>query len=169
MLSSDSITAPSNVTSSEDVSEAGDGSVMVYVTSDNTLIIAADGNIKTGAYLKFKNLASVTSIDLTCLDTSEITQMNSMFYYCTSLSSLNLGSFNTSNVTNMSWMFVGCTSLSNLDLSSFDTSKVTSMGRMFYDCSKMQSIKVGSKWVIGSDCTTTDMFTNCGVSSVTYV
>ena len=42
---------------------------------------------------------------------------------------LDLSSFDTSNVTNMSSMF----SFSTLDLSSFDTSSVTTMNFMFYD------------------------------------
>jgi len=41
---------------------------------------------------------------------------------------------NTSQVTDMSSMFSGCGSLTSLDLSRFDTSKVTKMSRMFDDC-----------------------------------
>ena len=217
----DTLTIPNDVTYSEDVSEANDGSVMAYVTSDNTLIIAGQDGIIAGSYIKFRNFSQVTNLDLSNLDTSKVTDMNQMFQDCSSLTSLNLSNFDTSNVTDMGGMFDGCTGLNELDLTSFDTSKVINMKNMFdgcssltslnlsnfdtskvndiermfrdctglneldltsfdtskvdymdgmfYGCSKMQSIKVGSKWVIGSGCTTTDMFTNCGVSSVTYV
>ena len=46
----------------------------------------------------------------------------------------NLSNWNTSNVTNMGSMFEYCFGYSktfNLDLSSWDTSKVTNMGYMF--------------------------------------
>ena len=55
-----------------------------------------------------------------------------MFYKCSSLTSLDLSSFNTSNVVDMSSMFYNCTSLITLNLSSFDTSKVVNMTTMFY-------------------------------------
>ena len=191
----DTLTIPNDVTYSEDVSEAGDGSVMVYVTSDNTLIIAGQDGVIAGSYIKFNKFSQVTSLDLSNLDTSKVTDMSymfkdcssltsldlsnfdtsrvtvmyGMFYGCSSLTSLDVSSFNTSNVKNMNDMFHSCSSLTSLNLSNFDTSKVLNMGYMFYGCSKMQSIKVGSKWVVNSKCTTTDMFTNCGVSSVTYV
>ena len=45
--------------------------------------------------------------------------MSEMFKYCKSLTNLDLSSFNTTNVTNMSHMFYRCESLTNLDLSSF--------------------------------------------------
>ena len=48
-----------------------------------------------------------------------------MFQNCISLTNLDLSSFDTSNVTDMDYMFHGCSSLTNLDLSSFDTSNVT--------------------------------------------
>ena len=51
--------------------------------------------------------------------------MSRMFGGCSSLSSLDLSNFNTSNVTNMSGMFSGCQSLSGLYLYQFNTSKVT--------------------------------------------
>ena len=191
----DTLTIPNDVTYSEDVSEAGNGSVMVYVTSDNTLIIAGQGGVIAGKYIKFKFFSqvasldlsnfdtskvndmggmfsgcnSLTSLDLSNFDTSNVTYIDSMFSGCSSLTSLNLSNFDTSKVTDMGDTFNGCSSLTSLDLTSFDTSKVTYMGSMFENCSKMQSIKVSSKWVIGSDCSTTNMFNNCGVSSVTYV
>ncbi|MDY3026021.1 MAG: BspA family leucine-rich repeat surface protein, partial [Candidatus Faecivicinus sp.] len=53
---------------------------------------------------------------------------------CSSLTSLDVSGFDTSNVTIMSWMFAGCSSLTSLDVSSFDTSKVTNMWWMFDGC-----------------------------------
>ena len=41
-----------------------------------------------------------------------------MFYNCASLTSLDVSNFNTSNVTNMSYMFQSCSKLTTLDLSS---------------------------------------------------
>lgn len=50
-----------------------------------------------------------------------------MFNACSSLTALDLSSFNTSNVNDMSRMFSSCSGLTELDLSLFDTGQVTSM------------------------------------------
>ena len=52
-----------------------------------------------------------------------------MFSKCSSLTNLDVSRFDTSNVTSMSCMFDGCSSLTTLDVSRFDTSKVTGMSR----------------------------------------
>lgn len=65
------------------------------------------------------------------IDTSNVTNMDNMFYYCKSLASLDVSGFNTSNVTTMQRMFGSCSSLDNLDVSNFNTSKVTKMNSMF--------------------------------------
>ena len=65
---------------------------------------------------------NLISLDLGLFNTSQVSNMNSMFSNCTSLKSLNLSNFNTANVTDMDYMFGGCSALTSLDLSSFDTS-----------------------------------------------
>ena len=69
-----------------------------------------------------------------------ITNMKYMFYACNSLTSIDLSNFDTSNVTNMLGMFEFC-SLAALDLSNCDTSNVTNMGMMFVDCYNLTTIK----------------------------
>ena len=51
-----------------------------------------------------------------------------------------LENLNTSEVTNMRTMFQNCRSLTNIDLSHFNTSKVTSMSAMFWGCSNLKTI-----------------------------
>ena len=82
----------------------------------------------------FYNCYSLVSIPL--LDTSSVTNMNSMFYNCYSLVSIPL--LDTSSVTNMNSMFSGCSSLVSIPL--LDTSSVTTMSSMFYLCSSLVSI-----------------------------
>ena len=53
-----------------------------------------------------------------------------MFEFCSSLTSLNLSNFNTSNVVDMESMFSNCGSLTSLDLSNFKTSNVVDMRYM---------------------------------------
>ena len=70
------------------------------------------------------------------LDTSNVTNMNSMFGDCTSLITIPL--LDTSNVTDMRYMFQDCTSLTAIPL--LDTSKVTNMRYMFYGCTNLTTI-----------------------------
>ena len=108
-------------------------------------------NANTNCSQMFKNKYNLTSIDFNGLNTSNVTNMSSMFEGCArsseyhdygneyvlefhGLSSIDLSSFNTSNVTNMSKMFKGCCNLSSLNLSSFNTQNVTDMSYMFAGC-----------------------------------
>ncbi|EHL5041481.1 InlB B-repeat-containing protein [Listeria monocytogenes] len=70
-----------------------------------------------------------TSLDLSNLDTSNVTEMRTMFSHCAA-TSLDVSNFDTSNVTDMEAMFYDCAATS-LDLSNFDTSNVTEMRTMF--------------------------------------
>ena len=95
-----------------------------------------------GMFMEFKNLIQINFNNN--FNTSNVTEMFSMFQQCSSLTSLDLSSFDTSNVTDMSQMFYHCSSLTNLDLSNFNTSKVTEMSNMFYSCSSLMSLDLSS-------------------------
>ena len=92
----------------------------------------------------FWGCRSLVNLDLSSFDTAKVTGMNGMFFECDSLSSINMSSFTTSNVTNMSYMFYRCKSLKEIDLSRFDTSKVTDMSYMFNDCESIENLNLKS-------------------------
>ena len=71
------------------------------------------------------------------LNTSEVTNMASMFSGCTKLKELDLHKFNTLKVTDMDNMFSGCSTLKDLNLSEFFTPNLTSMEGIFNGCSKL--------------------------------
>ena len=102
--------------------------------------IIANENM-TGYFLGFfSTVLNKVSIDLSALDTSEVTDMRYMFAGCNSLTSLDVSNFDTSKVTSMGDMFSRCESLTSLDVSKFNTSKVTNMSAMFYDCNSLTSL-----------------------------
>ena len=88
----------------------------------------------------FSCCENLVEADLRLLDTSQVTDMSSMFYNCTALQHVDLSGFDTSQVTDLSGMFRGCKSLKSVDLSSFDTSNIVSLARMFWDCSSLERI-----------------------------
>ena len=90
----------------------------------------------------FYGCTDLTTLDLSGFDTGNVTDMNNMFSSCRSLTSLDLSSFNTSKVTKMHQMFSNCTNLTSLDLSNFDTSKVTYMNDMFFYCSSLTELDI---------------------------
>ena len=57
------------------------------------------------------------------------------FYSMNRCKTIELSGLDTSNVTNMNHMFCDCSSLTSLDVSGFDTSKVTDMRTKCYGCS----------------------------------
>ena len=108
----------------------------------------------------FYSMNRCTTIDISGLDTSNVTNMSGMFRNCSSLTNLDVSNFDTSNVTNMTSMFSYCSSLTNLDLSSFDTSMVTTMNSMFYECSVLASLDV-SGFDTSNVTNMNTMFCNC--------
>ena len=92
----------------------------------------------------FYGCSMATSIDLSGLDTSNVTDMNCMFCDCGKLKSLDLSGFNTSNVKDMTQMFESDYQLESLDLSNFDTSNVTDMMAMFEECRSLVSVNLSS-------------------------
>ena len=83
----------------------------------------------TDMYRMFGESATTSIIGLENFNTSKVTKMDSMFFK-SQVTTLNLNSFDTSNVTDMSFMFSG-SQATTLNLSNFDTSKVANMTSMF--------------------------------------
>ena len=81
-------------------------------------------------------LKNLSSLDVSCFDTSKMTTMNNMFTYMRNITTIDCAGFNTSNVTDMSGTFNG-TGVKRLHLHEWDTSKVTSMSVMFRDSSAL--------------------------------
>lgn len=118
--------------------------------------------VSTAYWFYGLNNTSLTAIGgLDKLDTSNVTNMRSLFRHCEALTSLNLSGFNTSNVTNMSNMFSHCQALTSLDLYSFNTANVTDMKYMFTGCSVLRSIYVGDKWSTANVTSSSSMFNDC--------
>lgn len=90
----------------------------------------------------FNDCEKTESIDLSGLDTSNVTDMAGMFLGCSSLTSLDVSGFNTAKVRSFSGMFEGCSSLTSLDVRSFDTSEALSMASMFRDCESLEALDV---------------------------
>ena len=91
-------------------------------------------------FYEFTKLNSISGIEY--LNTSSVTNMSYMFYYCYSLRSLDVSNFSTSNVTDMSYMFYHCWHVENLDVSGFDTKNVTNMRYMFAEMRYLESLDV---------------------------
>lgn len=112
-----------------DVDEDGDGGVVAWMSESTMKISTQIKDIKVQAnpdssYM-FEGKDNLKIIDLTMLDTSNVTTMIQMFYECASLTTLDLTPLNTSKVTTMTSMFCGCSGLTTLDLTPLDIKKVT--------------------------------------------
>ena len=150
-------------------------------------VVFADEIVPASVEAWFAGCSTLTSIDLTNLNTINATDMSYMFYSCQSLSSITFGAdFNTINVTNMKLMFAGINQMTSLDLSTFntsnvtnmdgmfntsnfqsinilnfDTSKVTNMEAMFYGCWKLTSLEFGANFKTNEVTNMAEMFTGC--------
>ena len=122
----------------------------------------------TSTHLWFGDMVHLTSITgmKQYLNTSSVTDMGSMFYWCKAMTNFDLSGFNTAQVKDMEGMFMGCSNLRSLDLSGFNTAQVTEMDLMFDDCSSLTSIDLSS--FNTSSVTQMDyMFDNCsGLTSL---
>ncbi len=133
------------------------------VDNNGHLTIYTEGgkfNLSPDSYGIFSDCSSLTSLDLSNIDTSNATDMGAMFWGCSSLTNLDLSNFDTSNATSLRGMFYECSSLTSINLSNFDTSNVTNMIGMFKKCSSLASLNL-SNFNTTYVTTTEEMFTGC--------
>ena len=116
----------------------------------------------TGMGNMFYNCSSLTTLDVSNWDTSQVTSMTYMFDGCRSLTSLDVSNWDTTYVLDMNCLFEGCSSLITLDLSNWDTSNVMYMSYMFYTCSSLTTLDV-SNWDTSYLETTYNMFNGCNL------
>ena len=160
---------PNDAKYSKDISSKQDGSVMLWYTDkdNNSLyevsIGSENGSLEanTNGSGMFSYLDNVDTLDLTGLDTSNMTSMSRMFYKSTSLKNIDVSGFDTSKVVNMIFMFNNCSSLISLDLSSFNTSNVTNMEAMFQNDVNLENITFGDNFNTSKVKDMIAMFASC--------
>ena len=89
--------------------------------------------------------------DMTHLDASKFTRMDSLFMSCSKIEFIDMSNLNTSNVTDMNNMFKNCTSVVSINISGLDTSNVTNMNNMFSGCPNLEKI-IGLPYLVRSSC-----------------
>ena len=107
-------------------------------------IVIGEGVVLTGSCEDLFNGCEVEEIDLTGANTSNVTNMKSMFSCCRKLQKLTLTGINTSKVTSLEKMFFECKLLEDVDFSGFDTSRVTNMREMFDSCESLKTLDLSS-------------------------
>jgi surface protein len=108
----------------------------------------------------FDNCQSLTSLDVSDWDVSNVTTMYDMFYKCYSLTTLDVSDWDIGNVTDMYAMFCSCESLTELDVSNWDTSNVTGMKKIFADCHNLSALDL-TNWDTSNITDFTWLFTHC--------
>ena len=143
---------PNDAKYSKDISSKQDGSVMLWYTDkdNNSLyeisIGSENGSVEanTNGSGMFAYLDNVSTLDLSGLDTSNMTSMSRMFLNSKSLTNIDVSGFDTSKVVTMANMFEGCTNLKDLDVSNFKTSNVIYMAGMFENCSNIENLDLSN-------------------------
>ena len=142
----------------------GDEVTAYYDQSDKEVYVCCTSKIyldKSCASM-FKGFAALESIDFGTgiIDTSRMTDANSMFSGCKGLKQLNVAALNTMLVYDMQYMFYNCSELVSLDLGTFNTANTASMNRMFCNCSKLEALNV-TTFSTGNVRDMSCMFYNC--------
>ena len=131
-----------------------DGLLTVFTSAKEMKIVDA-------SYM-FSHLNLLRTIDWGgfCIDETTV-NTSYMFYCCFELEELNgIADWDTSNVTNMTSMFQACYKLETLDINNWDTSKVTEMIRMFGWCHALTSLDI-SRWDVSSVVAMQELFVQC--------
>ena len=106
----------------------------------------------------FKDL-DPRNIQIDQWNTSNVTNMNSMFIYCRKFNCDGLGSWDMSNVRDMSNMFKECKNF-NCDLSDWKLPKITSLYLTFYKCSNFTGTGL-ENWDVSNINDMSYAFTGC--------
>ena len=147
MLASDAIYAPKDST--------GLFQGMTNVTAINTDNL--DVSRVDQAVFMFRQCEKLPVLDTTGWDTSNITNMQGMFYKCYGLKEIiGVSDWDVSNVTSLYAAFYNLHAMTKLDLSGWDVSKVTNLNMALRSNNNLSYVDL-SGWNISSACNASNM------------
>ncbi len=117
-------------------------------------------NWEPAASLANKYASNTTLKVFPSVDVSIATTTNQMFYFCSNLTDVAKLTF-TSALTDVRSMFMFCSKLVYIDASEYDVSNVTKFQQMFSGCSALTELDLSNFNPTKSDLNCTDMFTGC--------
>ena len=130
---------------------------MFGLFKDDTSLIKVDlSGLQTQNLTNFSRVfqtdTSLTKVKLPTY-TDQVRDFSALFAGCSSLTMISgIDSWTGSNATNVASMFDGDAKLEKLDLTKFNPSKATDFSYMFYHCTALSSVGDLSKWT-GSNAT----------------
>ncbi len=136
----------------------GDGSTVEGAKFINNMTVSGYG--ATSMEYMF-NASDATNIDITGMNTSDVTSMWSTFSSCNLITTIDCSNLDTSKVTSMWNTFINCTLLSTVtSTTNIDTSNVINFQGCFQNCDALTGI--GSA-IIETDSATnlSNLFNNC--------
>ena len=98
-----------------------------------------DASQITGSISFYTPMTQTGGLDMSGLDTSNLTTMYQMFAF-SRCNPIDVTSFNTSSVQKFTEMFYECANLTSMDVSNFDTSHATLIKGMFRNCPLLRSV-----------------------------
>lgn len=93
----------------------------------------------------FRQCSKLVTLDLSSWDVSKCESLYAMFYKCSALTEVNVTGWNTPNLTTVDYLFDQCTNLQRFDATAFNAAKLTTMYCMFQNCSQLTELDV-SGW-----------------------
>lgn len=95
----------------------------------------------------FASCQSITNIDLSKWDVSNMQWLGGLFFGCSGLEKFSFKNWKTLNVFSMVSMFKNCYRLEEIiDTDDLDMTTCTDITAMFYDCKNLKSIEGIEKW-----------------------
>ena len=110
-------------------------------TGDITVAIDFNNSLFSAKSL-FENVTHLTQVNLTGLDMSNITNMDSMFSGCSSLENIVFDGVDTRKVKSMNYLFKNCKNLKKVDMSAINAQNVDGMTSVFFGCENINSINL---------------------------
>ena len=144
------------------ISKADGISYLFYECNSLTQLDLSNWDTSNIQYMiaTFDGCNNLTELNCSTWNTSKVYNMQLAFYNCNSLETIPVRDWDTRNVIYMDKTFGNCTSLVNLDVSKWDTSKVVELTNTFYHCSSLKTLDV-SKWKTSNVLRADSLFSGC--------
>ena len=148
---------------------AGNGSGKIAMNADSSYLFSQSVSSAADAPKLFINCTAINGLEL--FDSSNATTLQSVFAYCISLTELDLSSWDVSNVTTLRFAFganevIGTMHLTSLNLTNWNiTNKLTSLRATFQLCLLLEEIDV-SNWDVSNVTDISNAFYGCKINSL---